>query len=583
MRVLIRMELLDHWRLRLKRLLSWQNLGIGFLLAMLAYLILIPIGMIIWGSFRDAPPGVEGGGYTLAKYVYAYGNPNFYQVALNTTFFAVGATLLALVAGTFLAWITERTNTPWRGLIYVLVMFPIIIPGIFHTIAWVLILSPSAGLINKAGVLWLGREGPILDVFSLPGMIWVQGTDVMGISFLLMAAAFRTMDPVMEESAQTSGANLWYTLRTVTLPLLLPAILATTLLVFIRNIEAFEVPAVLGIPAGYPAFSTLIWVTVSTIPRDLNLSAAFSMTYLLVSSAGLYLYYRATSLKERFTTITGKGYRPTRINLGRTRYIIAIIATAFLFLSVGLPLLVLLYTSFLPYFQFPGQEAFDRLTLSQYKWILEASMVRRATINNLIVGTGSALAAVFAAAAISWVIIRTRMRGRKLLDALAFAPIAFPGMVMGVALIWVYLTFPIGVYGTLWILFLGFFTKYLCIAMRATHASMTQVHQELIEASEVSGASWPRTFFQVIVPLILPGMLVGFIYVLSLTFKVLGLPILIGHTRTQMLAVAIWDLYENGSFSKISALAILMFIFLVSLAAIARAVASRFGVKQSQS
>lgn len=565
--------------LRLTQGWSWETVAVALLLGVLGYLILAPVALVIWGSFREVGPG-EAGAYTLSKYIEAYSDPVLYRVLWNSLLYTSGATLVSLVLGAYLAWVTERTNTPLRGLIYALALFPIIIPGILKAISWSFLLNPRIGLINKLGEFWFGATGPIFDLHTMGGMIWVQGVETLSTSFLLLAAAFRAMNPSLEEAAATSGAGLWHSLRTVTLPLVTPAILATTLLIFIRNLEAFEVPAVAGIPAKIPVFSTLLWLTVARTPRDLNLAAAYAMVYLVVALVGLWLFYKATAAGERYATVTGKGYRPLHLDLGPWRWVILAITLLILFAAVVLPALVIVWTSLLPYYAVPGRQALAQITLSNYQWIWGASIVWEAVKNNLVVGVGSALAAALLAVCVSWIVVRSRWKGRQLLDAVVFSPIAIPGMVMGVALIWVYLTLPIPIYGTLWVLFLGFVTKYVCVALRATHTSFLQLHREMEEASDASGASKLRTFFQVIVPLIMPGILGAFVYVLSLTFTVLSLPVLLSHTTTRLLPTLIWDLYLNDYFGRLCALAVLMFAVLIVLAAIARAVAGRIGVRQ---
>jgi iron(III) transport system permease protein len=267
------------------------------------------------------------------------------------------------------------------------------------------------------------------------------------------------------------------------------------------------------------------------------------------------------------------------MDLGRAKWPVTLAAFVTLGVVVVLPLLVILWTSFVPFYQVPSARALERLTLDNYGWILGVDLTAMALRNNLIVGISSALAAVFLAAVISWVVIRSRMPGRGLLDVVAFAPIAFPGTLFGLALLWFYLTVPLPIYGTLWVLVLGFVASFIPLATRATHAALTQLHPELEEASAASGASWGRTFVQIIVPLIIPALLVSFIYILSLTFKVLSLPVMLTGPGTALLPVLIFELSEGAFYPRLCALGILMILTLVLLSGISRAVAGRFGVQ----
>jgi iron(III) transport system permease protein len=281
-------------------------------------------------------------------------------------------------------------------------------------------------------------------------MIWAEGVDNFSLPFLLMAAAFRSMDPALEEAAETAGAGVWTTMRTVTLPVLLPAVLATLLLSFIRAIESFEAPAIMGIPAGISVFATEVWLSLSrTRPSDFNLSATFAMGYLLVTIVGVYFYHRATKISERYVTVTGKGYRPNRIRLGAWRWPVTGMSLALLGASVLLPLFILIWTSLMPFYIVPSWQALSLVSLQNYRAVLALDAAYDAFINNLIVGGSAAAIGALLSAAIGWVVIRTRLPGRRLLDILAFAPIAIPGTVMGIALLWLYLTLPIPIYGTL--------------------------------------------------------------------------------------------------------------------------------------
>lgn len=554
---------------------------LGGLIGIVVYLTLIPLLMILYGTFRDGAPGTVAA-FTLKNYSRAYGNVEFLRLAANSVVFALGAAFLSFVLGTFLAWVTERTNTPLKGVIYVLVLFPFVIPGILTTIAWVMLLSPKVGVINWFFTDIVGFSGPPFNIYSMGGMIWAFGVDNITLPFFLMAASFRGMDPSLEEAAQVSGMSPLSTLWHVNLKLMMPSILAIWLLLFVRGIETFEAPAVIGIPAEVKVFASQIFLALSvSYPPEYNLAGTYATFYLFIAVVGILLYLKATSTSEKYTTITGKGYRPRTQDLGRWRYLTLCISLLILFIVVLLPILVTAWVSFLPYYGRPSRHLLSLLTLQNYLEVFHLDLFYRGLINSIITGVSSATIAVLLAAGISWVVIRSNLRGRKLLDMVAFTPIAIPGVVMGLALIWVYLTLPIPVYGTLWILVIGYVTKYIPIALRACHSSMLQIHPELEEASEISGSSWIRTFFRVVVPLILPGLMVGWFYVLTLTFKVLSVPVLLSHVGTEVFPVVIFNLYNSGEYNSVCAFGILMIAMLTVVAALSRFVAGRFGVQEA--
>ena len=538
--------------------------------------------MIAWGSFRNAPPGAAGS-YTVDNYLRAYQSAGLLRALWNSIVFGVGSSVISFAGGTFLAWVTERTDTPFRKIIYALVLFPVIVPAVLFATSWLFLLNPKIGIINKLATLLFGLDHPIVNSYSMGAMIWAQGVDHFGLPFLLMAAAFRSMDPSLEEAAQVAGAGMVRTLRTVTLPLLVPAVLATLLITFIRSIETFEVPAVMGIPAGIPFFATEIWLAVSRKqPPDFNLSATFSMGYMLICVIGIYLYHRATQMSEKYVTVTGKGYRPTRLKLGVWRLPTAGFCLFLLTVTILLPVLVFIWTSLMPYYAVPSWEALSRITLKNYRYVLTLEDTYEALYNNLAVGCGASVAGVLFAAVISWVVLRTRMPGRRLLDIFSFAPIAVPATVMGLALLWLYLTVPIPIYGTLWILILGFMSKYMTYAVRATHASLTQIHPEMEEASAACGASWLRTFTRVTLPLMVPGLLIGFLFILSLSFRVLGLPIMISHTKTRMLPMLIFAFYQDGGYGLLCVLGVLIMLLLLVISGISWYVGKRLGVQEAE-
>lgn len=560
------------------RWLNGQSVGVGLLTLLLIWLIMVPLAVVIWGAFRDGQPG-QAGEYTLMKFVAAY-QGTLLQTIGNTLIFALGSAFLCLAIGTFLAWVTERTNVPLRPLIYAISLFPLIAPGVLMASAWVLVLHPKIGIINVAAQSFFGIDGVVFNGYSMAGMIWAQAMDQISLPFLLMAAAFRSMDPSLEEASAVAGARLGTIVRTVTLPLLLPAVLAVFLLVFVRAIESFDVPAVLGVPAGIPVFATQVFLAVWDVPQDYNVASAFGVGYLLISLFLLYLYHRATRMSERYVTVTGKAFRPRRMQLGRWRWPISLLSLLLLILGVGLPVFVFLWTSFVQFYQIPSLAQLSHFSLDNYRAIFELPNTAQSIYNTLLVGISSSLIIVLLAAIISWIVIRSRIKGRKFLDFLSFSPIAIPGTVMGLALLWLYLVVPIPIYATIWILILAFVGKYITVAVRSTHASLQQISVELEEVSTVSGASWGRTFRSVVLPLMAPGLVVAFIYSLSLTFKVLSMPILLGSVDTKLMSVMIYNLYEDGQYPMLSALGVILLLIVLSLSIIGAYIGKRFGVKQ---
>jgi iron(III) transport system permease protein len=551
-----------------------------FLLAiilLIIYLTVVPIAVMIFGSVQSGLPGTWTP-LTLENYVRAFSHLALYSAIFYSLVYSVGAGLISFVIGTSLAWLTERTDMPFKGLIYASVLTAMMIPGVLFTISWILLLSPKAGLINIWTMKLFGLTEAPFDPYGLAGMIFVSGIDDFYTPFLFMTAAFRSMDPSLEEASVAAGANMFATFFRVTMRLMLPAALGVALLIFIRGIEDFEVPALLGMPAGIYVLSTEIYVSVRRPPTDFNLAATFSMFYLVVAMAGLYLYLKSTEATEKFAVITGKGFRPSIISLGKWRLPAVLAAFLVVGVTVYLPLAVLAWTAFLPWYAPPSWETLELLTLKNFRWLVNDPLIVGAVKNNFLVGISAALIVTLFGAIVSWIVVRTRAPGRRLLDALAFSATAYPSMVLGLALIWFYLTVPIPIYATLWILVVAYVTKRLPSSTRVCAAIMTQIRKELEEASEVCGASFLRTFASVVTPLLIPGLFVSFISTLTMTFKALSLPVLLGHSGTELVPVLIFDLFESGRYPEVAVLGCATMVIITSVTLMTRRLSQRFGL-----
>jgi iron(III) transport system permease protein len=561
--------------------LDWSKVVLLGAVALLVYLVAVPVAIMVWGSFRDGRPGLAGA-YTLANYGRAFSDPLFAGTLANTAIFTLGATAIAMALGAILAWLTQRTDMPLKGLVYTAMAMLIIAPGILTSIAWVMLLSPEAGLLNGALRLLLGPEAPRIHPFNLGGMIFVQGLELVPLPFLLLGAALRAMDPLLEQAAAASGASSAATVRRITAPLMRPAVLATFLLLSIRTLETFEVPALLGVPGRVPVLATEIWLQVSGIPPDFNMAATFGVAYLALSGAGVLLYLRATRLTERFATIGGRAHRARPVSLGVWRYPACGLALTVVLLAAGLPILAMLWMSVIPYYSLPSAEMLERLTLDNYVRVLQTPRIGAAAANNVFVGAAASTVAVGLGALIAWIVLRTRLPGRGLLDVLAFAPFALPGTALGLALVWLYLTLPLGIYGTLWIVVIAFATATLPLAVRVGHFSLGQIRLELEEAAAVSGATTLAILRRITLPLALAGLLAAWLYIFALTFKILSVPAMLTHTGNRTLPVVLLTMYRDETVGAVSALAVMLMFLVGGLTVVAMLLSRRLGVRGTE-
>jgi iron(III) transport system permease protein len=538
-------------------------LGAGVVLGFLA---LYPTVMLFAGSFSDAPLGVAGR-FTLAHYARAYGDPLTYRLIGTSLVFAAGASALSVALAGPLAWITVRTNAPGRGLFELVALAPSVLPPLLIATSWVLLLSPRIGLINAL----LQRVGlPVLNVYSLPGMIFVEGLIIAPLAFLILAAAFRSMDASLEESARIAGSTSWQTARRITVPLVLPAALAAGLLNFVRAIESFDTPAIIALPARVEVLTTKIFrEALADFPPNHNLAAAYAMSLLAITVGFVYLYRRVTGRRERFATITGRGYRPQAIDLGRWRYAASAAAALTLGLIALLPLGVLVFTSLLPYYAVPTRETLGLLTLKHYAFLAQSDRVGRALQVSGVLAVAGASLAMLLAAAVAYLTVRTRVAGRAALEVLTFIPLAFPGTALAIGLLWGYVRLPIPIYATIWILLIAYITRFLPFGLRAMTSAMVQVHGDLEEASRVCGAGLVHTFRRILLPLLRPGFIAGWAILATIFMREFSTSLFLYTPRSEPVGPLLYHLWVDGQQGRMAALGVA--VSAVSLALVAGA------------
>jgi iron(III) transport system permease protein len=559
---------------------DWKWIVIGACVGFTVYIAVIPLGFLLWQSFRTPQTTAVDAVFTVANYATAYGSSDTVRLFWTSIQFASGTALLAFLLGTTLAWTNERTNTPFKSVFFALSMIPLVIPGILFTVAWILLASPQIGIINLVLQGWFGLQDPPFDIYSLGGMIWVDGLHYSPMAFLLMSAAFRAMDPSLEESATMSGANIFQVARRITLRLTWPAIVATILILFVRAIESFEVPALLGLPAGIEVFTSAIYQAVHRYPSQVGLASAYAVALLLITTGGVYWVSRLSGRGSQYATMTGKGFRPRQIDLGRWRWVTAAIFIVYFLLIVVLPFAVLLWSSFQRFYAVPSMEAFQHLTLDPYRFILSYPNLARTVWNSVALAFGTATIVMLVTSVICWIVVKTSIRGRWLLDAVASLPIVFPGLVLGLAIMVFYLNVDVGVYGTIWIMLIAYVTRFMPYGLRYTTTSMVQIHKELEESAAMSGASWGTTFRRIILPLLKPGLLAGWIYVMIVSIRELSTSILLYSPDTQVISIVIWELWENGQYVELSALGVLFITALFVLVLVAQWLGKKYGVKE---
>ena len=545
---------------------------IAAMVALVAFLALYPVGWLLYGSFKSAPP-LQEGVFTFQNYLFAFSDPFLPLTLWNTIVFSFGQMVVSVAIGAGLGWIITRTNTPGRRVFEMLSLIVFLIPGILAVLAYTMLFSPSKGLINQLAMWVFDTETSLFNIYTMWGMIIVQGVYLAPFTYLMIAPSFVSIDSGLEESARMSGSSTLQTFRKVTLPLTRPAIVSTSLFMFIVGLESFEIPQMLGQQEGIYTFVTLIYNNVGIqYPPDYGSATALSTVLLAAAAVLVYFYRRAVRQASRFQTIRGKGYRVGASDIGPWRWVTFGICCFYFFITVGLPLLIIVLGSFLRYFGKFDLEIFNRMTFENYPRVLNHPALVDGFTNSILLALFAGAACVLLASVIGYVTMRTKVRGRGLLDAITMLPVAFPATVLGVALLWAWIVVPLPIYGTILILAVAYITRYVPIGLRAVSGGIVQISEELEDSSKMSGASWLYTFRRVILPLMRPTLAAAWLIMFMLFLRELAMSIILAGTGNPVASVIMFDYYQSGELPPIAAASVLMIIVMVAMVMFARKV-----------
>lgn len=545
------------------------------LIAIVGALTVSPVLMLLLGSFSEGLTAF--GQFTVDKYVQAYTDPDFFEVMANTTVFVLGSSTLSTVLAVFLAYLNTRTDIPFKFLFKVISIIPMMIPHLLFSVSWALLLNPSNGLVNVALMQALALDQAPFNIYSLWGMILVEGLLDLPIAYLIIAPAMASFDVALEESSRVFGAGSWRTLLRVTLPVLRPAILAAFILGVVRSLASFAVPSVLGMPGRVQVLATHLYEMIATgFATDYGKAAAVGMS-VLVASVTLIVVYRAlTAESERFVTISSRGFRPTVIELGAARLPLFAIVGVLSFALIVMPVAVLAYTSLVPYSMLPSARAFSMMDLRHWRAVLGDPISLLALKNSLFLALVGATLGVALSVFVAYVIVKVRTRAAGVLDSLSYLSFSFPGIVIGVGFMWFFVQTPL--YATIWALLLGYIATYLPYGIRPMSSAFIQIHSHLEESSLVCGASPLTTMRRIIVPLLIPGIVSGWILMASMFIRELTLSVVLSRPGTEVLAVQILRFSEDGLWGRLSALGIVMIAISTALVVAATLVGNRFKV-----
>ena len=559
----------------------WPTIFVA-LVSLASVLIVALLAVVVWLSFREGGLADPEAIYSTANYPSVFSNPFTYRVLLNTVGFGLATLVVALAIGVPAAWLVERTDLPGKSLFFTLMSIGLLIPGFASAMGWLFLLHPQIGLVNR----WLRdvfalAQAPF-DISTIVGMGWVQGLSLAPVAFIMTASVFRAMDPTLEEAAQMCGASFRQTLRRIALPLAWPGVLAASIYIFTIGFAAFDVPAIIGWSSRTFTLATYLVLQLNpegSLPRY-GIVAALSTVVIAFALLLSWWYAHMQREAHRYRVVGGKAYRPNVVRLGRGRRLAWTVAGIYFGLAKLLPVVVLAWASVLPYFQLPSSAAFASMSFVRYErlpWHLVGDGVTNSLVLTLLTPTiALALSLCF-----SWVVLRSRVRGRVWFDAIAFLPHAVPNIVFGVgALLLALFVFErfVPSFGTVWLMLLVFVVARISYGTRMTNSGLIQIHRELEETGQMSGAGTIGVLRQILVPLLVPTLLYAWLWIALITFRELTLAVVLTTRDNITLPFIIWNMWTSGSFGNAAALSIVMLVLMLPLVALYWYVARRRGI-----
>lgn len=553
-----------------------SDIFMAFLIALLGLLIIYPLIMVIYGSLKTGGPFIASP-FSLQGYINAFSNVVTYRTLWTTIWLALVRAFLCLAVAVGLAWVVTRTDTPWRRFLEVAIWMTFFLPFQPYVMAWVLLLGGKSGIINAALINifpWL-KSAP-LDVYSYGGIIWVAMLKFPSIIFLLITPAFRGMDASLEESSRMSGASTFTTLRCVTLPLLAPALLGAFLYALIRTMESFEIEMYLGYSSGIFVYTTRVYNLIGFAPSDYPQGMALSSIFLIIIMGLILLQWRMLGRKE-FTTVTGRGFSTRPSQLGRLKYLTLAFLLLYVFIAMILPLGTMIVGSLLKSLHYFRGD--DPWTLLHWQRVFDDARVWHSLKNSLVIGLGAATLGMAAYSMVTYVIIKTKFRWRKIVDVITWLPWGMPGMVLSLGLLWAYIGGFIPMkflYGTIWLMILVLVVIHFPFGCRVMTGSLIQLSKELEESSRVHGASWLQTFRHIIVPILRPSFFSAWIVIFIVALKDLDSIIFLYGPKTMPVSALIFDFWINeDEVEKAVVVGVILSFVVLAFALIGRLIGAR--------
>jgi iron(III) transport system permease protein len=561
---------------RWRSLFTQETMATAAVSLIVAAAVILPLAVLVVSSFRVLDPGGFDTVWGLDNYRTLFTDRVIPKAFINTLIVCLGSTVISTFLGVALAWINARTNSPGRDSMEPYNLIPFFLSPFVGAIAWHNLAGGETGLFNSWARDYLGIQGPLFNVDNLYGVIWVTGLFFAPLVYLFVVGSLRRMDPSLEDSARTTGAGLFRTVMTVTLPLVAPGILSGAIIVFVTTAGEFGVPFKLSAPYGWQTLTTQIFSKAVGDDANIYLGSAMSMALGVITVILIWIQQRYIAPRS-FTTVTGKGFRPNIIDLGAWRWAAFAFNLTYILVAVVLPILCLLIVSLHPVWQariIPADLTLHNYVRTLFFWAPDhISAATNGIVNSFILAFAGATIAMILSVVVSTMIHRTKGFGARLLDFLCVVPVGFPGIVIAMGVLVTYIRTPI--YATLWILLLGYITRFFPYGQRNVSAVMLAISEELDQSSRMAGASWFTTLRRITIPLLKPGIFAGWVLLFIIFLRELSISIILYTSGTETLSVGVYYLanYENETLT--SALSMMQTVTLLVCVFIFRKVAGR--------
>jgi iron(III) transport system permease protein len=533
-----------------------ENIIMVVLGVIISLAILYPVAIVFWKSLH-VDTGLFSSIFSLNNYT-RFIQSNVLRAIGNSFVIALGSAFLATIFGVSLAWLTARTNMPGKRILQIFNIIPFFVSTLVGSIAWSLLLSPKIGLINTTIMHILGLQSGPFNIYSILGIIWVSALFNAPFVYLFCIGPLKHMDPAVEESARTSGSSWWQTTTRITLPLVAPALISSFILAFVLAIEDLGSPLVLGYPFGIQTISTMIYEGMSRFPPDYGFGAALGVLLVTTTVLAIVLQRRIMSSRS-YATVTGRGYRPAQVNLGKGKYIALAVNILYVIFSVAFPVGILLVVSLSK--GWTGVIDLNQFTLQYFNYVFFVNpLAVHGIVNSMILAVAGATIAMVLSTVIAYSIHRTKGRAGSWLDFITTLPIAISGMVMAIGLLEALIRTPL--YGTLEIILVAYVIRFFTYGQRSISGVLISLSSDLEESSRMSGAGWITTVRRILVPLVWPGFIGGWILLFTTFTREVSMSLLLSRSGTETMSVALYNFIANTPFGALAAFTMVQIVIL---------------------